>query len=123
VVGGNFSNGAEILSAAPGVYVTSNLTMTVAGVSRFLLHATGSSIVVSYFDMYFDRQTGLVTQGNYNTPGGWINVTLVSTNVWSAPPAPEGLSASTLLVIGEGAIIVVLLVAMVFIARRGGKHK
>jgi hypothetical protein len=120
VVGGNFSNGYEILAAVPGVFVTDNLTMTVFGVSRFVLHATGAGIVVNYFDMYFDRQTGLVIQGNYNTPAGWINVTLSSTNVWSPP---EGLSASTLLVIGEGVIIVVLLVAMVFIARRGGKHR
>jgi hypothetical protein len=120
VVGGNFSNGAEILSAAPGVFVTDNLTMTAAGVSRFVLHATGTGVVVNYFDMYFDRVTGLVVQGNYDTPAGWINVTLLSTNVWSAP---EGLSATTLLVIGMGAVIVVLLVAMVFIARRAGKHK
>jgi hypothetical protein len=117
VVGGNFSNGYEILSAAPGVYVTDNLTMTVNGVSRFVLHATGASVVVSYFDMYFDRQTGLVIQGNYDTPSGWINVTLTSTNVFSPP---EGLNASILLIIGEGAVIVVLLIAMVYFARRGG---
>lgn len=110
----------EILSAYPGVYVVNNLTMTAAGVSRFVLHANGSSVVTGfYFDMYFDRATGLVVQGNYGTPAGWLNVTLISTNVWSAPVA-GGLSTMTLAAIGEGVVILVL-IAFIALKMRGKK--
>jgi hypothetical protein len=89
VVGSNFTKGDNILpDTAFGVYVQNNLTMTVLGVSRFILHANGSGLSVTWFDMYFDRATGLVTQGNYDTASGWINVTLISTNVWSPPASP-----------------------------------
>lgn len=104
----------EILGAVPGVYVVNNLTMTAAGMSRFVLHANGSSMVTGfYFDMYFDRATGLVVRGNYGTPAGWLNVTLTATNVWSAPP---GLDLIALAAIGEGIVIIVLIIVTVFLA-------
>jgi hypothetical protein len=109
----------EILGAVPGVYVVNNLTMTAAGVSRFVLHANGSSMVTGfYFDMYFDRATGLVVQGNYGTPAGWLNVTLISTNVWSAAQPPPGVDLMTLAAIGEGIVIVVLVILTLFLALR-----
>jgi hypothetical protein len=122
VVSKNLTVGpGEILGMSPGVFVRNNLTMTAAGVSRFVLHANGSaSGRVTYLDMYFDRETGLVVQGNYRSAAGWNNVTLISTNVWSGA---GGLSAEALLAIGEGAVIVVLFVAMVFFAVRARKHK
>jgi hypothetical protein len=122
LVGKNFTNGAEILGAAPGVYVQNNLTMTVLGVSRFVLHANGSSVVVSWFDMYIDRLTGLVTKGNYLTPVGWINVTLISTNVWS-PPAPAESPFNTTSIIAIAGVGIVALVVGLLVGRRGKRKR
>jgi hypothetical protein len=121
VVGSNFTNGAEILSAFPGVVVQNNLTMTVLGVSRFVLHANGSSVVVSWFDMYFDRLTGLVTKGNYFTPVGWINVTLISTTAFS--PAPAESPFSTISIIAIAGVGIVALVAGFLLGGHGKRKK
>jgi hypothetical protein len=122
VVGANLTKGPdEILSAFPGVFVVNNLTMTAAGVSRFVLHANGSGIYVTYFDMYFDRATGLVIQGNYATGVGWINVTLVSTNVWSQPAPAESPFSTTSIIAIAGVGIVALVVGL--LVGRSGKRK
>jgi hypothetical protein len=124
VVSANLTKGDTVLADPfpTPVVVQSNLTMTAAGVSRFVLYANGSGIFVDPFLMYFDRATGLVVKGNYQTMAGWINVTLVSTNVWSiaTTTTPGGLPL-TILEIGEAAVIVVLLVVLVFVMRRGKK--
>jgi hypothetical protein len=124
VVTANMSNGDLVLvDTAFGVYVKSNTTMTVAGASRFVLYANGSALAVDPFIMYIDRASGLIVQGNFATASGWINVTLTSTNVWSAPEV-GAISGMTLVAIGEGVVIVVLIVLIAFMAfrMRAKKH-
>jgi hypothetical protein len=123
VVGANFTKGDNVLpDTAFGVNVQNNLTMTVAGVSRFVQHANGSGLWVTYFDMYFDRATGLVIQGNYATASGWINVTLISTNVWS-PPAPAESPFSTISIIAIAGVGIVALVVGLLIGRHGKRKR
>lgn len=122
VVSANLTNGDTVLTdAAFGCTVYSNMTMTAAGASRFVMYANGSGIFVNPFLMWFDRATGLIVKGDYATMGGWINTTLVSTNAWSPPTTttvPSGLPLTTL-EIAEAAVIVVLLLVLVLVMRRG----
>jgi hypothetical protein len=123
MVSANMSKGDNLLTdTAFGVIVQSNMTMTVAGASRFVLYANGSALAVGIFLMYVDRASGLVVKGDFDTMSGWINTTLISTNVWSAPvtTTPGGLSTMTLAAIGEGVVILVL-IAFIALKMRGKK--
>jgi hypothetical protein len=97
-----------------------NTTLTVAGASRLCNHAHKEGVLF-YLDGYWDKETGLLVKGNFASLlfPGWFNATLISTTVWSQPSV---LSMTTIALI-EGAVIVVLLIAMVFVARRRGKHR
>jgi hypothetical protein len=100
-----------------------NTTLNTAGTSRLANHAHATSylgvLLLSYLDAYWDQQTGLLIQGNFFALGLWLNFTLISTTVFSSGSA---LNTSTIALV-EGVVIVVLVIAMVLVARRGGKHR
>ncbi|WXG47312.1 MAG: hypothetical protein WED05_11740 [Candidatus Atabeyarchaeum deiterrae] len=114
-VGKDFANGDNVLpDTAFGVYVTDSLTMIVAGVARPVLHATGGGLVVTYFDMYFDKATGLVVKGDFALPTGWVNETLTSTTAFASAPFDF-----TIVALIEGVSIIALVVGLVLLIRRG----
>jgi uncharacterized membrane protein YiaA len=97
-----------------------NTTLTAAGASRLANHAHLEGFLF-YLDGYWDKETGLLVKGSFFSLFylGWFNATLISTTVWS----PSGALSMTTIALIEGAVIVMLLIAMVFMARRRGKHK
>ena len=98
--------------------IDGNSTLNVAGTSRLTNHAK-ENVILASFDAYWDQETGLLVQGNFMLFGAWLNATLISTTLWSSG---GGLSMSAV-ALGEGVVIVVLLIAMFFVARRGARHK
>lgn len=104
-----------VANSSPTIDV--NTTLSVAGTSRLANHAHESGFLL-YVDGYWDQATGLLISGNFFLLAGWFNVTLISTTVWSSG---SGLSISNLALI-EGGVIVLLVIALVIVVRRGGKH-
>jgi hypothetical protein len=121
VVSANLTKGDSVLNdVAFGVYVQNNYTTTVAGVSRFVLHANGTGLTILYFDLVFDRATGLVIQtssyGDHVINYGWLNTTLISTNVWTVP---AGISFDVVTIGLVGVVGVVALVVGLLVGRHG----
>lgn len=89
--------------------------MIVAGANRTLNHFYFASGVVS---IYYDRITGMMTdiRLNFGPLLGWINMTMTSTNLWSATGG-GGLSTTTLIIIG-GVALVVIVAALLLLRRR-----
>ena len=79
------------------------------------------NITGGYLFAYWDKTLGIMVKLNFWF-FGWSNYTLVSFTSPGAPAAPSGISLTTIAVIGEGAVIILLLVYIV-ISRRGGKGR
>jgi hypothetical protein len=114
--------GDHIGTGSSSPVITDNTTLIAAGSSRLAIHASNETfliILLSYVDGYWDEASGLLIKGNFYTfLTGWFNATLISTTVRSQGGA---LSMTTVALI-EGGVIVVLVIAMVFVARRHVKH-
>jgi hypothetical protein len=79
----NLTAGDPIYSGASWT-INETITMTVAGTSRTVNHIRTAD---GLFEAYWDKATGLMTKLNawyiY-----WFNMTIISTNAWSAPLPP-----------------------------------
>lgn len=72
--------------------INETITMTVAGASRTVNHLrtrASSQMPDGTFEVYWDKETGLMTKLNV-WYFGWINMTIISTDAWSivTPPPP-----------------------------------
>jgi hypothetical protein len=91
--------------------------MTVAGISRTVNHLRTPD---GQFEVWWDKETGLMVKANVFIIF-WGNYTMMSTTTFAAPP---GLFSNpmTLLALGEGGVILILLV-YIAVSRRGGKRR
>jgi hypothetical protein len=118
VIAANLNVGDNITIGSPVTFkINSSSTMSVAGTQRTVLNLNYNQLG-SRTDFYYDQSTGLTVKANiYEGGTTWENITLISTNAWSA--APAGVSDLLLLTgIGIGAIVVGLAVGLVIGRRR-----
>jgi hypothetical protein len=109
----------NVLPSVPSINET--VSMVAAGVTRTVNHLN-MSIGATRFNVWWDKPTGLMVKltaiGPASLPG-LGNFTLTSTSLWSLGGLP--ITTTTLLIIGVGAIIVVVGVAVVLHGRGKGK--
>lgn len=108
---------AKNLTHGDSVYPTATLTinetttMIVAGANRTVNHLSLAGVD----NFYWDKATGVIVKMNFFF-FAWINLTMTSTNMWSAGGL-FGLDTTTLLIIG-GVVVLVIIVAAVLLMRR-----
>jgi hypothetical protein len=128
-VAGSFAGWAYItasnLTAHDPVYsgaiykINETKSMTIGGAARTVNHMNFTGWGV-YLDAYWDKTLGIMVKLNFFLWIGWMNYTMISFTSPGAPPG--GLSTMTLVAIGEGVVIVLLLVYIV-VSRRGKRRK
>jgi hypothetical protein len=119
VVASNLTVGDNLWkSGAPTINRT--ITMNAGGTSRLVNVANNITFFLGAdYNLYYDKQTGLLVQGDFVGLFGWINYTLISTTAWSPPAPSAGISLTTVGLVG-GVGIVALIVGFV-VGRRGRK--
>jgi hypothetical protein len=120
VIAANLNVGDNVTIGSPVTFkINSSSTMLVAGAQRTVLNLNYNQLG-SRTDFYYDQSTGLTVKANiYEGGSNWENVTLISTNAWSA--APAGISDTLLMAgIGIGGIVVGLAIGLVI--GRAKKH-
>lgn len=117
LIAGNLTKNDGLYHGSTGLWINDTTSMTISGVTRTVNNFRDSGGIE---EAWWDKETGLMVKANILAFFVWLNYTMISTTAWSSPPS--GLSTATLLAIGEGAIIVLLLVYIV-VSRRGKRKK
>jgi hypothetical protein len=122
LVAGNLSVGDLLWNGLYSPTINRSTTMTASGVSRIVNIANNRSYPPFTMDrFYFDKETGLLIQGNiWTLAAGWRNFTLISTTAWPSTP-PEGLLSITTIALVGGVGVVALAVG--FLVGRSGKRR
>jgi hypothetical protein len=123
LVAGNLSVGDLLWNGAYSPTVARTDTMTAGGVSRIVNIANNRSYPPFAMDRFiFDKQTGLLIQGNiWTLAAGWRNFTLISTTAWSPSVQGEGTLGLTTIALAGGVGVTALIVG--FFVGRSGKRK
>jgi hypothetical protein len=119
LIAGGLSANDEIYhgSRGAGYWINDTSTMAVAGISRTVNHLRTPD---GQFEVWWDKETGLMVKANlFNLY--WFNYTMMSTTTFAAPPSLFS-NPMTLLALGEGGVILILL-AYIAVSRRGGKGR
>jgi hypothetical protein len=125
IIPANLSANDPIYDGA-AISINDTESLTVANVSRVVNHVNGTSAILGTpyerYNMYWDKQTGIVVVGNAYIIGlnAWINMTLTATSLWhevSVGGPIFGLSLWQLLIIG-GVVAVVVCVSVLLLVRR-----
>ena len=117
LIASNLTTNDPVYSGA--IYkINSTKSMSIGGATRTVdvLNITTIGLTA-----YWDKTLGIMVKLNLWF-FGWSNYTMISFTSPGAPSAPGGLSLSILAAIGEGVVIIVLLVYIVM-SRRGHKGR
>ncbi|WXG47009.1 MAG: hypothetical protein WED05_10180 [Candidatus Atabeyarchaeum deiterrae] len=109
----NLTVNDQIYSGSP-IRINDSSVMTFGGVSRIVNHARISG---GSYEFWWDKDTGLIVKINFYS-SGWLNMTMISTTAWFPVPPPGPIDNPLMLpLLVMGALVVVLLVAIVVVAR------
>jgi hypothetical protein len=96
------------------IAVNETIQIVVTGALRTVNHA---NYYGGHLDGYWDKATGLVTELRWSPGGHWMNYTLLSTTAWAPDTVPSLLNMTTIVLV-EGVVIVVLVIALIVLATR-----
>jgi hypothetical protein len=118
LIAGNLTKNDALYHGSTGFWINDTTTMIISGVNRTVNHFR---LPGGLWESWWDKETGLMVKANilYYV---WFNYTMISTTAWSAPAQPPGLFSNpmTLVALGEGLVIVLLLV---LVSRRGKRRR
>jgi hypothetical protein len=114
LVAKNLTTNDRIYSGSP-IKINDSSVSTFGGVSRIINHARISG---GSYEYWWDKDTGLIVKVNLYVVG-WLNMTMISTTAWFPAPSPVPVDNPLMLpLLVMGALVAVLLVAIVLVARR-----
>jgi hypothetical protein len=116
---GNLTKNDGLYHGSTGLWINDTTSMIIAGVNRTVNHFRISN---GLQEAWWDKETGLMVKANIWF-FGWGNYTMISSTAWSAPAPPPSLFSNpmTLVAIGEGVLIIVL-IALMALRGRGKKR-
>jgi hypothetical protein len=116
LIASNLAKGDEVYHGSTGLYINDTTWMIVAGVNRTVNYI---SLMSGLWESWLDKGTGLMVKFNFWFLG-WKNYTMISTTAF-APASPPSLFSNgwALIAIGEGVLILILIVLL---ALRGRKR-
>ena len=118
VVASNLTVGDHLWNNAGAPTINKTITMSAVGASRLVNVVNNITFFLGAdYNLYFDKQTGVLVQGDIAGLFGWVNYTLISTTAWSPPAQPAGISLTTVGLVG--AVGIVALVVGFVLGRRG----
>jgi hypothetical protein len=119
LIAGNLTKNDGLYHGSTGLWINDTTSMIIAGVNRTVNHFR---IPNGAEEAWWDKETGLMVKANIWF-FVWANYTMISTTAWSAPAQPPSLFSNpmTLVAIGEGVLIIVL-IALMALRGRGKKR-
>jgi hypothetical protein len=120
LIAANLTTNDPIYPSAP-VTLNQSSYMVVTGANRTVNHFKSTFGGTAYYDVYWDKLTGLIVKGNMyiSSAGGWVNLTMSGNNIWAAGAGTIlGVSTTELVAI---VVIVVIVIAVAFLLLRRRK--
>jgi hypothetical protein len=113
LVAGNLSIGDHLWNDASAPTINKTITMNAGGASRLVNIVNNATLSpLAFYNLYYDKQTGLLVQGDFQSIGEWANWTLLSTTAWSEPAQSEGITLTTVALIGCLGTVALIVVAV-----------
>jgi hypothetical protein len=114
LVAKNLTTNDRIYSGSP-TKINDSSVLTFGDMPRIINHARISGGLYEY---WWDKDTGLIVKINLYS-AGWLNMTMISTTAWFPAPPPASADNPLMLpLLVMSALVAVLLVAIVLVARR-----
>jgi hypothetical protein len=119
LVAGNLSKNDAPYHGWTGYWINDTTSMIIAGINRTVNHLRTYG---GLNEVWWDKDTGLMVKANIWFID-WFNFTMISSTAWSAPQQPASLLSNpmTLVAIGEG-ILIIVLIALIVLRGRGRKR-